>query len=100
MSESSADSAAVDSLGPDNACELVFFGFSEQAVEELREGIGLAGVKVNNVGFTTIEQETQSPSVTIQGLDTQNSRLLATTLSEAGLGGLVESDPIVVIESN
>jgi len=100
MSESSADGAAVDSLGPDNACELVFSGFSEWAVNELRGRMELAGVKIKNVGFSTGEQDTQLPCVTIWGLDTKNSRLLATVLSDAGLGGLVEADPVVIIEPN
>lgn len=100
MSESGTESAAVDSLGLGNACELVFSGFTEQAVDQLRERLDVAGVKVHNVGFTVEEGKTSSPSVTIQGLSTKNSQLLATTLSEADLGGLVESDPVIVVGSD
>lgn len=99
MSETGAESA-VDSLGVDNACELVFFGFSDHAVDQLRGRLGAAGVKIHNVGFTIDEGETSSASVTIQGLDEKNSRLLANTLSDAGLGGLVDSDPVIVLESS
>lgn len=100
MSETDVEGAAVDRLGIDKACELDFFGFTDDAVSQLRGRLRSAGVKVHNVGFVVDCAEASAPSVTIQGLDKRNSRLLATTLSDSGLGSLVESDPVVILEPN